>query len=185
LRPSTLASIFFLDCKPREHSYHQGLGMEAGQLICCWLVNAQGLEEKITRHHAILYSVKECTQSIDDRTKLAQVADHGILESVCAGVDRIDHSVVQARHLGQQIMNSLNAFSRKIQRPLQAILQSNFQTYLLMLQMQQDISPRPTTLLESNIKFEDALGEIKQLPYECFRHWEVEPQSKLLFEMRY
>jgi len=54
-----------------------------------------------------------------------------------------------------------------------------------MLQMQQNISPRPTNLLESNIRFEDALGEIKELPYEYFRHWEVEFQFMLQFEMKY
>jgi len=147
--------------------------------------SVQGLEGKIAEHHATLYSVQERTQSMDDRTKLAQVADHEILESVCAGVDRMDHSVVQVRHLGQQIMDYLNAFSEKIQGSLRAILQSNLQTYQLMLQMQQNISPRPTNLLESNIRFEDALGEIKELPYEYFRHWEVEPQSMLQFEMRH
>jgi len=147
--------------------------------------SVQGLEEKIARHHAILYSVQEHTQNINDRTKLAQVTDRGILKSVCAEVDRMDHSVVQVRHLGQQIMDYLDAFFEKIQGPLRAILQSNVQTYQLMLQMQQNISPRPTNLLESIIRFEDALGEIKELPYEYFRHWEVEFQSMLQFEMKY
>ncbi|KAL9124583.1 MAG: hypothetical protein Q9217_006099 [Psora testacea] len=50
----------------------------------------QGLEKKIAEHHAILSSVQERAQSMDDRTKLAQEADHEILESVCAGVERMD-----------------------------------------------------------------------------------------------
>ena len=141
----------------------------------------QGLEEKITEHHAILHSVQERNQSMDDRIRLAQVADRQILESVCAGVDRMDHSAVEARHSGKQIMDYLNAFSGKIQ----GHLQSNLQTYQLMLQTQQNIAPRPTNLLKSNIRFEDALGEIKELPYEYFRHWEVETQSVLRFEMSY
>lgn len=150
--------------------------------------SVQRLEEKIAEHHTILYSVQERTQSMDDRTKLAQAADHEILESIYAGVDRMehmDHSVVQARHFGQHVMDHLNAFSGKIQGLLQAVLQSNLQTYQLMLQMQQNIPPRPTNLLESNIRFEDALGEIKELPYEYFRHWEVESQAMLRFGMRY
>lgn len=99
----------------------------------------QGLEEKIAEHHTILYSVQEHTQSLDDRIKLAQAADQKKLESIYAGVDRIDHSVVQARHFGQQLMNYLNAFSGKFQGLLRAILHSNLQTYQLMLQMQQNI----------------------------------------------
>ncbi|MCJ1265253.1 hypothetical protein MMC22_005128 [Lobaria immixta] len=134
--------------------------------------SVQRLEEKIAEHHTILYTVQGRTQSMDDRIKLAQAADHEILKSIHTGVDRMDLSVVQARHFGQQIMDYLNSFSGKIQGLLRAILQSNLQTYQLMLQMQQNISPRPTNLLESNIRFEDALGEIKELPYEYFRHWE-------------
>ena len=147
--------------------------------------SVQSLEEKIAEHHTTLYSVQERTQSMDDRIKLAQAADHEILESIYTGVDRMDRSVVQARHFGQQIMDYLNTFPGKIQALLGAILQSNLQTYQLMLQMQQNISPRPTNLLESNIRFKDALGEIKELPYEYFRHWEVESQAMLQFEIRY
>lgn len=147
--------------------------------------SAQRLEEKITEHQNVLHSVKERTQSMDDRMKLFQVADHEILESIDARVDKIDHTVVQARQFGQQIMHYLNAFSGKIQGLLRAILQSNLQTYQLMLQMQQNISPRPTNLLESNIRFEDVLGEFKELPYVYFRHWEVNFQTILGFEMRY
>lgn len=145
----------------------------------------QRLENKIAEHHSILYSVQERTRNMDDRIKLAQAADHEILESIHTGVDRLDHSVVQARHFGQQIMDCLSGFSGKIQGLLRAILQSNLQTYQLILQMQQNISPRPTNLLESNIRFEDALGEIKELPYEYFRHWVVGSQAMLHFQMRY
>ena len=135
--------------------------------------SVQRLEEKIAEHHTKFSSVQECTQNMYDRIQSGQVTDHQILESIYARVDRTNHSVVQARHFGQQIMDYLNTFSGKIQGLLRAILQSNLQTYQLMLQMQQTISPRPTNLLESNIRFEDALGEIKELPYEYFRHWEV------------
>jgi len=145
--------------------------------------SVQRLEGKITEHHTVLYSVQERTQSMDDRTTLTQAVDHEILESIYGRVDRMDHSVVQARHFGQQIMDYLNAFSGRIQGLLRLILQSNLQTYQLMLQMQQNISPRPTNLLESNIRFEDALGEIKELPYEYFRHWEVESLAMQQFGM--
>ena len=84
----------------------------------------QGLEGKIAEHHVTTYSVQERIQGMDDRTKLAQVADHEILKSVCAGVGRMDHWVVQVRHLGQQIVDCINAFSLKSQGILRATLQS-------------------------------------------------------------
>lgn len=126
--------------------------------------NNQRLENKIAEHHSILYSVQECTRSMDDRIKLAQAADHEILESINAGVDRLDHSAFQARHFGQHIVDYL---SGKIQGLLRAILQSSLQTYQLMLQMQQNISPRPTNLLESNIRFEDALQTQTRGKQDC------------------
>ena len=110
---------------------------------------------------------------MDSRTKSAQKDDHEMLTSIHARIDNMELSVVQPRHFGQQIINYLNTFPRKIQQLLRAIFQSNLQIYQMLLQMQQNIPARPTNLLESNIRFEDALGEIKELPYEYFREWEV------------
>ena len=133
----------------------------------------QGLEDKIAEHRTMLDSVQDRVQKTDDRTKLLQVASQERLISTCAQFERMDRSIVRIRHLGEQIVDYLNTFPRKIQGYLRAILQSNLQMYQLMLQIQQNISSRPTHLLESDIRFEDALGETKQLPYEYFRHWEV------------
>lgn len=51
--------------------------------------------------------------------------------------------------------------------------QQNLELYRLLLQIQRDIPQTPTQLLPDNIKFEDALGRVKLLPYAWFRHWEV------------
>lgn len=52
----------------------------------------------------------------------------------------------------------------------QKILQSNWQIYRML---QQNVPTSPTGLLATDIKFEDALGQIQTLAYEHFRHWEV------------
>ena len=137
----------------------------------------RGLNRRIAEHGAILHSIHDRVQNMDDRTRLTQAANDERIQSMCARFDGMNRSVVHTRRLGQQVMDYLNTFPRKIQGLLRVILQSNIQTYNLMLQIHQNISPRPSQLLESDIKFEDALGEIKQLPYEYFRYWEVRISS--------
>ena len=136
--------------------------------------NVQSLEKKIAGHQTVLYSVQEQTQSMEHGMKLAQEANQNMLESIDARVEGIDESLIRTGQLGQHIMDYLNTFSAGIQVLLRSILQSNLQIYQLVLQIQQNIPSRPTNLLESNIRFEDALGEIKELPFEYFRYWEVE-----------
>ena len=56
---------------------------------------------------------------------------------------------------------------------LQHLLQTNVQIYQILLQLKNSsICANPTTRLSSNIKFIDALGRPKELPYEWFCHWE-------------
>ena len=51
--------------------------------------------------------------------------------------------------------------------------QANLQTYGLLRSIQDNMIRTPKFDLSDCICFEDALGRIKQLPYEYFRHWEV------------
>jgi hypothetical protein len=51
--------------------------------------------------------------------------------------------------------------------------QQNLELYKLLRQIQNVIPQTVTQLLPDNIKFEDALGRAKSLPYTWFRHWEV------------
>ena len=140
----------------------------------------QSLEEKLVQHHTALHAIEDRTRAMDERTRLAQTNDHDLLTTVNAKVDSVNHSVVQTRNLGQQVMKYLGTFSKRFQGPLRAILQSNLQMYQLLLQIQRNIGPQPSNLLESNIRFEDALGEIKELPYQYFRHWEVGVHSQYM-----
>ncbi|KAL0639007.1 hypothetical protein Q9L58_001888 [Maublancomyces gigas] len=50
---------------------------------------------------------------------------------------------------------------------------SNLHLYALLLSIQTTVSEMPTSLLSSNIQFEDVLGRVRSLPYESFRYWKV------------
>ena len=103
----------------------------------------------------------------------ADTAGREKFEAVFAKADATQASITRLRSLGEQVMGYVGQFPKEIREFLRTILQSNWQIYRVLLQVQQNISHSPTGLLDSNIKFEDALGEYKELPYEYFRHWEV------------
>lgn len=66
----------------------------------------------------------------------------------------------------QKLPTDLLAIIREIQS-------SNVQIYALLLKIASSVPASPTWLLSSNIRFEDALGVIWELPYEYFKHWEI------------
>ena len=95
------------------------------------------------------------------------------LDSVTIKADAIQSSVTGLRSIGEQAMAVLSKLPFEMRDLLRKIMETNVQVYNLLLRMQQSTPTSPTTLLESNIVFEDALGRITKLPYEYFRHWEV------------
>lgn len=110
---------------------------------------------------------------LGNHLRTADIAGREKLEAVFAKTDATQASITRLRSLGEQVMGCVGQFPKEIRDFLRSILQSNWQIYRLLLQVQKNISHSPTGLLDSNIKFEDALGEYKELPYEYFRHWEV------------
>jgi hypothetical protein len=82
-------------------------------------------------------------------------------------------SLMNLRSLGVQIMAFLRTFPSELRDLLQTILRTNTQMYFMLLNLQNSVSTSPTLLLQSNIRFEDALGVVRELPHEWFRHWEV------------
>lgn len=110
---------------------------------------------------------------LSNELREADTAGREKLDALSAKADTTQASITSLRSLGEQVVGYIGQFPRDIRQTLRAILQSNWQIYRVLLQVQQHISHSPTGLLDSNIKFEDALGEYKELPYEYFRHWEV------------
>jgi hypothetical protein len=49
----------------------------------------------------------------------------------------------------------------------------NLEIYLLLLKIHESMPRSPTRLIQDNIVFGDALGRVKSLEFEYFRHWRV------------
>ena len=108
-------------------------------------------------------------ENIRKQSKIQEV-NH---KAITSRIDTLQSSVLSLRELGSQMLRHVCTFPRNPQIQLRAILYSNSQIYQALLHLQQQIPQNPTGLMESNIKFEDALRDFKELPYEYFRHWEV------------
>ena len=133
----------------------------------------QSLLSKVTENRAALGRVQEEIERMGEDSREANAITCKKLDALSANFDTTQVSIMSLRSLGEQMMEYIGHFPREVRDLLRAILQSNWQIYRVLLQTQQSTSPSPTGLLESNIKFEDALGEYRELPYEYFRHWEV------------
>lgn len=111
--------------------------------------------------------------NIEDGMEQATQDSRDRLDALSSNVDATKAAVLSLRGMGQNIMSFISTFPIEMRDLLQKILLSNWQVYHMLLTIQQSPAPSPTGILESNIKFEDAMGELKELPYEFFRHWEV------------
>jgi hypothetical protein len=95
------------------------------------------------------------------------------ISALAIGVGSISTSISTLCSLGAQVLGILRVFPTELRALLQTVVRTNMQMYAVLLEVQRKISASPTLALESNIRIEDALGEIRSLPYEWFRHWEV------------
>ena len=103
----------------------------------------------------------------------AAQASQDVIDSLSSEVHATRAAVMSLRDVGQQAMRFVSMFPLEMHGLLQKILQSNWQIYQMLLTLQKSLGQAPTSLLDSNIKFEDAMGELSELPYEYFRYWEV------------
>ncbi|KAF2110430.1 hypothetical protein BDV96DRAFT_583994 [Lophiotrema nucula] len=94
------------------------------------------------------------------------------ISALTTGVASISTSLTGLCGLGTQALAILRAFPAELQTLLQTVLRTNMQMYAVLLEVHRKIGAPPTLALESNIRIEDALGEIRSLPFEWFRHWE-------------
>lgn len=112
-------------------------------------------------------------QAMKDQVSQGQDAVNNRLDKMSETTTNLHVSVINLRSLGSQILAFMGTFSAEIQTLLQKIIHTDQQMYNLLLQIQRRISASPTSMLQSNIRFEDALGRTRELPYEYFRYWEV------------
>ena len=130
------------------------------------------LLSKAAEHRSTLDSIEERITKIGNGIQLAKSSDEKI-EALSSEIEETKAAVMSFRGVGQQILSFVSAFPLEMRDLLQNILRSNWQIYHVLLNLQQSLAQSPTQSLDSNIHFEDAMGELIQLPYAYFRHWEV------------
>ena len=116
--------------------------------------------------------VRRLDEVRDDRAKVRR----GISD-VAVAVGSVSKSLAQICTMGTQVLAILRTFPSELRILLDKVLRTNMQMYAILLKIQRKVAASPTLALHSNIRFEDALGEIRSLPFEWFRHWEVSKDS--------
>ncbi len=140
------------------------------------------LMKKVVEHRTALQQVQnhviENEEKMTDRDKTLNRK----LDLVADQVHESQRSLLSLRATGVQIFGLLRSFPLEVRDSLRSVLQCNWHMYQILLQIQNSPSRAPTGKLDSNIKFEDALGDRRELPYDIFRHWEV--RTQILFVTR-
>lgn len=124
---------------------------------------------KITKQRAALHRAHQSIGRIENRVEGVESISHAIHSKV----NETNLSVTSLRSLGEQIMAFVRTFPHEIRDLLQSIVQADRRTYQVVLQIQERLARRPTSLHDSNIQFTNVLGEYRELPYEFFCQWEV------------
>lgn len=130
------------------------------------------LMTKVAEHRAALEQVQHHLINIEENMTNADHVYNARLNAISDKVGETQQSVLSLRGIGEQISALLRSFLLEMRDLLQGILQSNWHIYQILLQIQHNPPKSPTGLLDSNIKFEDAMGDRRELPYDIFRHWE-------------
>ena len=99
------------------------------------------------------------------------------LSGLSIGFASAHTSLVTLQTLSSQIVGFLRSFPMELRTLLDTVIRTNMRMYVMLLSIHERISASPTLLLQSNIRFEDALGVTQELPYEWFRSWEVRSMS--------
>ena len=122
----------------------------------------------VADNRAALGRIQSGTEDMSNSLQEANAASHKKLDALSTKTDATQSSILSLRSLAEQVASHIAHFPRELRDLLRAILRSNWQMYQVLLQVQRCTSHNPTGLLDSNIKFEDALGEYRELPYEYF-----------------
>ncbi|KAL8714822.1 MAG: hypothetical protein Q9220_001335 [cf. Caloplaca sp. 1 TL-2023] len=136
--------------------------------------NDQGVAEKLTGQRHQLDRVEAGINDLDQRLAREQTATNQKISDLGATTTTSNAAILSLRDISGYISTFLASFPQEFRGFIQRVLQDNWNMYQVLLQIRDRIPAQPTTLIDSNIKFEDALGRTKELPYEFFRHWEVD-----------
>ena len=100
--------------------------------------------------------------ALGDAVAHAAQASRHHFDHISLKVDEANSSVMSMRSTGEQIIGYLRNFPHDLRELLQKIIQGNWQMYRVLLQIQNNTARSPSGLLESNIRFEDALGDYRE-----------------------
>ncbi|KAF8253177.1 hypothetical protein K440DRAFT_279586 [Wilcoxina mikolae CBS 423.85] len=71
------------------------------------------------------------------------------------------------------LISTLQNVPAEILQMLRKLMMMNMEIYFLLLKIHESMPRSPTRLIQDNIVFDDALGRVKSLEFEYFRHWRV------------
>ena len=131
------------------------------------------LISKVAEHRAIALHVQEQVETLKNNLTEEGIAIRAKLDAISSDTNATQASVTSLRTMAEQITDYIRTIPQSFRESLQAPMQSNWQMYQVLLQIQQTFSRAPTSLHVSNIRFTNALGEYRELPYEYFCQWEV------------
>jgi hypothetical protein len=124
--------------------------------------------------------VKAALEPLQDQLNIVAVGSKRKLDSISTDVVSVATSVSHFGGILSNVVRFLRSIRSETRAALQQILQTNMQTYAMLVASQNNIDMTPSLLLESNIQFEDAVGRTSSLPYQWFRHWEVSVMKSVL-----
>ncbi|KAL9138298.1 MAG: hypothetical protein Q9175_000481 [Cornicularia normoerica] len=169
---STNTSQSLSRMRSRNEETHSDLMSKAAEHRAVLQKAQEGItqvEEKVSRAGA---AYDHRLDDIENNMSQARETSHRPFDQIGARVEDTQTSVMSLRSTGEQILKCLGTFPREMLELLQNITRASWQMYQVLLMIQQTTVRSPTGLLESNIRFEDALRDHKEFLYEYFRHWE-------------
>ena len=130
---------------------------------------------KVAEHREALKEAHGQIGYMSDRMERSEIASNAKLDSILCKAEETQEAIMSLRSLREQFINYVGAFPQEVRNLLQGIAWSNWQIYQVLLQLQHRIPYRPNEFHNPQLsfRFENALGEVKDLPYEIFRDWEV------------
>lgn len=115
---------------------------------------------------------KSLQRGVEDTARQGSDTKLGVVSLTTAFIS-FQASFVSLKDVCLEMLLTLERLPTDLLTMLRNIKESNVQIYTLLLNIASSVPASPSWLLTSNIRFEDALGVVMELPYEYFKHWEV------------
>ena len=127
---------------------------------------------KIMDQRAALDSIDERLKGAKERLEYGEARSQARLDAVLAQSYHTHTTIVNIRSLAEQVMAFVGTFTNEVRGLLHSIVQADWRTYQAVLQLHERLARSPSFSGGSYLRFTNALGEYRELPYEFFCHWE-------------